>query len=399
MDNNVRNINSVKESGFINKIKKYTARGSFDLFFFIIVMALLTVGLVMMFSASYVNAYYYQTDGAFHFIKRQAGFAVAGIALMLIVSKINYKYLRPLAVIAVAVAIILLVMVLIFPYQLDDKEDFKRWLKIGIPFQPSEIAKLALVMFLAYLMERHHEKLNNKNYAIFPYFVVIGIFCVLIALENHISCTILVAGVGIAMTFLGGGKMKFYIAGAVVAIAAVVFFINFPEKLPGYAEERIVSWTDKDFEPLGARYQVNQSLYAIGSGGLFGLGFGQSKQKHLYIPEPQNDFIFSIVCEELGFIGATLIIVLFALLIWRGFTIGINAKDVFGRLLAMGIVVQIGLQTILNIWVVTDTMPNTGISLPFFSYGGTALLIQLIEMGIVLGVSRYSKITKVTADK
>ena len=213
-------------------------------------------------------------------------------------------------------------------------------------------------------------------------------------LENHLSGTILMFSIGVAMMFFGEVKMRWFVIGAVAVIAVVVFFVIFPDKLPSYAAKRITAWLDKDFDPFGARWQTNQSLYAIGSGGFLGAGLGNSKQKHLYVSEPQNDFIFSIVCEELGFIGATAIIILFGLLVWRGFVIAMKARDRFGALLAMGLVFQVGLQVALNIAVVTDTVPNTGISLPFFSYGGTSLMILLMEMGIVLSVSRYSRVRK-----
>lgn len=193
------------------------------------------------------------------------------------------------------------------------------------------------------------------------------------------------------MLFLGEVKNKWFIVGVVVAVFAVILFVMNPDLLKEYAGERIVAWLDKDYKPLGARWQINNSLYAIGSGGFLGTGLGQSKQKHLYVSEPQNDFIFSIVCEELGFVGATAIILLFALLVYRGIKIGLRAKDRFGALLAMGIVFQVGVQVALNIAVVSDFIPNTGISLPFFSYGGTSLVILLCEMGIILSISRSAR--------
>ncbi len=194
--------------------------------------------------------------------------------------------------------------------------------------------------------------------------------------------------------FMGEFKKHWFIIIGVVAVVLIVFVVANPEILEKYAGARITAWLDKDYDPKGARWQTNNSLYAIGSGGLFGAGLGNSKQKHLFVSEPQNDFIFAIVCEELGFVGASLIILLFALLVWRGIVIGIHAKDRFGALLAIGIVFQVGMQTALNIGVVTDTLPNTGISLPFFSYGGTSLMMLLGEMGMVLSVSRYSRMPK-----
>ena len=216
----------------------------------------------------------------------------------------------------------------------------------------------------------------------------------MVYLENHLSGTLLILAIGVTMMFMGEFKKHWFIIIGVAAVVLIVFVVTNPEILEKYAGARITAWLDKSYDPKGARWQTNNSLYAIGSGGLFGAGLGNSKQKHLFVSEPQNDFIFSIVCEELGFVGASIIILLFALLVWRGVVIGIHAKDRFGALTAIGIVFQVGMQTALNIGVVTDTLPNTGISLPFFSYGGTSLMMLLAEMGMVLSVSRYSKMPK-----
>ena len=197
------------------------------------------------------------------------------------------------------------------------------------------------------------------------------------------------------MMFLAGFNYRWFVIGAVAAVVLVIVVINNPSILPEHAQPRILSWVDKSYDPLGVRWQTNQAIYAIGSGGFFGVGLGNSKMKQLYVSEPQNDFIFSIICEELGFVGALFIVILFVLLVWRGFLIGIKAKDKFGALLAMGIVFQVGLQAALNIGVVTDVLPNTGISLPFFSYGGTSLLMLIFEMGVVLSVSRTAKLKKI----
>ena len=226
-----------------------------------------------------------------------------------------------------------------------------------------------------------------KEGVIFPA-ALIASFCVLIYLENHLSCTLLVFMIGLAMMFCGGTKWQWYVGGiCFVAVVAVIVISN-PDVLPGYQGDRIRAWTDKTFQPLGLRWQTNNSLYAIGSGGFWGVGLGNSKQKYLYVSEPQNDFIFAIVCEELGFVGATLIIVLFGILFWRGVKIAQRCDDKFSSLVVMGIVLQVAIQTIFNILVVTDTIPNTGIALPFFSYGGTSLLMLCFEMGVVLSISR-----------
>lgn len=311
---------------------------------------------------------------------------------------------------------LLLVIVLIMPARFGD---FHRWIYIGsFSFQPSEIAKLVVILFCAWGMERNHKKiigksvnksvfskkieeLTNGKIVIYDSFVqlciygaVIVITAGLVYLENHLSGTLLILAIGATMMFMGEFKKHWFIIIGVVAVVLIVFVVANPEILEKYAGARITAWLDKDYDPKGARWQTNNSLYAIGSGGLFGAGLGNSKQKHLFVSEPQNDFIFAIVCEELGFVGASLIILLFALLVWRGIVIGIHAKDRFGALLAIGIVFQVGMQTALNIGVVTDTLPNTGISLPFFSYGGTSLMMLLGEMGMVLSVSRYSRMPK-----
>lgn len=379
--------------GIKSKLDKspYFAKGSIDVTFLLIVLALLITGLVMLFSAGYSYAFYKHGNSTY-FIVRQGLFAVLGIVAMLIISKINYNYFRYAAVIGMAVSFLLLVLVLFLP---EWKEGFKRWINLGfITFQPSEIAKLAIVLFYAWACEKWQKQIKTDwKYAIYFGGVAV-VFAGLVYLENHVSGTILMLALAIAMLYLGGFNKWWFIVGIGIVAVAIIFFIMKPDLLEEYAGERITAWLDKDFEPLGARWQTNQSLNAIGSGGLLGQGLGESKQKHLYVSEPQNDFIFAIVCEELGFVGAIAILVLFALLVWRGFVIAMHCRSKFGALLAMGIVFQVGLQTILNILVVTDTIPNTGISLPFFSYGGTSLVILLAEMGIVLSVSRSSKISK-----
>ena len=224
---------------------------------------------------------------------------------------------------------------------------------------------------------------------------IIALFCGLIFLEHHNSGVILVFSIGAVMMFCGGSDWKLFALGMCLVVAAAVFVVLNPDVMLHYAGERIEAWLDKDYDPLGARWQTNNSLYAIGSGNIFGAGLGNSKQKFLYVSEPQNDFIFSIVCEELGFVGATVIIALFALLFLRGLVIATKSKDRFAALVVIGIVSQVAIQTILNILVVTDTIPNTGISLPFFSYGGTSIMMLLFEMGVVLAISRTTNQRKV----
>lgn len=390
----------------------FFAQGSMDIPFLIILMTIVTVGLVMLFSASYTYSYYNRGSST-QIFTRQLFFAVIGIVLMFAISKIRYEYLRLVAIIAFGASLFLLVIVLFLP---EYKPGFKRWINLGFTtFQPSEIAKIGLIMILAFFLERNYKGVTGKIpsemtlckkigeftdgrvmvyksfTSVICYGMIILLFAGLVYLENHVSGTILMLALGVTVLWLGEVRGRWFAIGTVVVIIAVIVLIANPKILEEYAGERIVAWLDKDYSPMGARWQTNNSLYAIGSGGFLGTGLGQSKQKHLYVSEPQNDFIFSIVCEELGFVGATAIILLFALLVYRGIKIGMNAKDRFGALLCMGIVFQIGIQVALNIGVVSDLLPNTGISLPFFSAGGTSLVILLCEMGMVLSISRSAR--------
>ena len=393
-------------------MQRLLAYGGFDFPFMLIVTMLLCAGLVMMFSASYVNAIKHQQGDAYFFIKRQAMFAAAGIAAMLLLSKINLNVLRFLAIPALVIAFGLLGLVLVYH---TDFGEFKRWIPLpgGMTLQPSEVAKFALILFFAFAMERYQkpnyviarssglvsEKKNRFRRFVLRwwctglYMAVLLAMVVLIFLENHVSGTIIMLGIGGLLIFIGEQRIPLwlYILVAAAAVLAVLVVLKMPELLPGHAARRILAFKDPMSDPTGDNWQTRQSLLAVGSGGWFGRGFGKSIQKHLYLPEPQNDFVFAIVCEELGFIGAGVILLLFVALVWRGFMIALHTKERFGSLLVIGIVLQVGLQTALNIGVVTAVLPNTGIPLPFFSYGGTALLMLLAEMGIVLAVSRVSR--------
>jgi cell division protein FtsW len=304
--------------------------------------------------------------------------------------------------------------------QLTGRGDIAR--AINIPFlgqfQPSELAKLGLIMFCAWDISRRQKQIEKSPKLLFTCILVITLMCGLVLAGSHLSGTILIFCIGAAMLFLSGTKIRWFVAGGIVLLiiaAAGVFgmwlIINRPEEARKFLPERIVAlgtvtnktpymliriiaWLNKNYDPMDARWQINQSLYAISSGGFFGKGLGESIQKYLFLSESKNDFIFAIICEELGFVGAFAVIVLFGLLIWRGFVIAVKNKDRFSSLLVMGIVFQVGLQAVLHIAVVTDTIPNTGISLPFFSAGGSAMLILFVEMGMVLSVSRYSKMRK-----
>lgn len=366
------------------------AKGGFDVTFFAAVLALMTIGLVMLFSASYPYAYQKYNGDSYYFFKRQLIFAVLGVIVMIVVSKINYKWVKIIEKPLFVVTIFLLVLVLFYHVNLDDRsEDFKRWIPLGpITLQPSDIAKFSLVLTLSAYIGKYRKYMQRLTYGVLFPGLIIGLFCVLIYLENHLSCTVLMFMIGITLMFCGGTRWQWFVGGLCVVGAVAFVIIKNPDVLPSYQADRIRAWTDKTFQPLGLRWQTNNSLYAIGSGGFFGVGLGNSKQKYLYVSEPQNDFIFSIVCEELGFLGAMVILALFALLFWRGIKIAQRCDDKYAALVVIGIVSQVAIQTLFNVLVVTDTFPNTGIALPFFSYGGTALLMLCFEMGVVLSVSR-----------
>ncbi len=386
----------VQDNGGTSKLKSgirnsfLYAKGGFDVTFFAAVLALMTIGLVMLFSASYPYAYQKYNGDSYYFFKRQLIFAVAGIIVMILVSKVNYRWIKIAEKPLLVVTLFLLVLVLFYHVNLEDRsEDFKRWIPLGpITLQPSDIAKFSLILTLAAYINKYKKYMQRLTYGVLFPGLIVGMFCVLIYLENHLSCTVLMFMIGITLMFCGGTRWQWFVGG--ICLVAVVAFviINNPSILPSYQADRIYAWIDKSFQPRGLRWQTNNSLYAIGSGGFFGVGLGNSKQKYLYVSEPQNDFIFSIVCEELGFLGALVILGLFALLFWRGIKIAQRCEDKYIALVVVGIVAQVAIQTLFNVLVVTDTFPNTGIALPFFSYGGTALLMLCFEMGVVLSASR-----------
>ncbi|MBR0183990.1 MAG: cell division protein FtsW [Clostridia bacterium] len=359
--------------------------------FLILVLLLVTIGLVMMFSASYPNAFYLHKGDSFFFIRNQAIFAVMGLALMLFVSKLNYQSLKILHLPILITSFVLLLLVLAMP----PINGVRRWIQLGpIGFQPSEITKFAIILSFATLIDKNFEKMGTFRYGILPFLIIFLPSAALLAMEPHISCTVIVILLAAIMLFIGGIKLRWFAYVLAPMMGFLGYLVLFTNKLT-YANSRIAGWLNPFDSASGVdTWQTRQGLYAIGSGGIFGLGLGNSRQKYLYIPEPQNDFIFAVVCEELGFIGAVIILILFATLIWRGIVISIRAKDRFGTLLGLGLTMQVGMQMILNIAVVTNTIPNTGISLPFFSYGGTSLLMLLVQMGIILSISRGSNIEK-----
>ena len=357
-------------------------KSSIDIEFLSVVIILLTFGLIMVFSASYPSANYKYGDGLY-FIKKQAIWAVLGFAAMIITMKIDYRVYKKFALPIGFVTLVLLGMVFIFPAY----NGAHRWIGIGsLSFQPSELAKIAVIIYLAASLSVEKDKIRDFRVLI-KELVVVGIILGFLILEPHFSVCIIIALVAFIMLMVAGARFKHFAGLGLLGVPVVVVLATKAE----YRMDRIVTFFDPFQDRLGDGWQIIQSLYAIGSGGLFGLGFGNSRQKYMYVSEPQNDFIFAIICEELGIIGAAVIIALFAILIWRGMKIAMNAPDLFGSLLVTGVVSLVGVQTFLNIAVVTKMIPTTGISLPFFSAGGSSLVFLMAAMGMVLNVSKYKK--------
>ncbi len=383
-------------------VEEQLARGPMDLPFLMLTLLLTGIGLIMMFSASYASAYYESGNPTLYVVK-QSVLGAAGIVSMIVISKINYQTFRWMSVFALWGSIVLLFAVHIPGIGLA-QGDALRWIRLGpTQFQPSELTKLGVILyFSARLSKRGSEKKKKKApprgalrrfsvwlerigfFELLPYGGILLIIIVAMYFQNHMSGTILIIVVAASVLFAGGVKLGWFVAGGSLVTAILSFIIANTT----YMKSRIDIWLNPWSDPVGKGFQAIQSLLAIGSGGLLGLGLGNSRQKFLYLPEEHNDFIFAIVCEELGFIGAALVIILFALLILRGYWLAIHARDRFGALLIVGITTMFAFQVFFNISVVTGLLPVTGISLPFFSYGGTALVIQMAEMGIVLSVSR-----------
>ena len=387
------NAKRLRNSEFkFKKLKKFNKHSGIDIPFVSLILTLLTIGLIMMFSASYPNAFYRHKNDSFFFIRNQVIFAIVGLFLMFFISRFKYENLKFIHVPVFILSFICLIIVLFMPRI----NDAKRWIFIGpINFQPSEITKFSVILSFASIIDKNFEKMGTFKYGILPFMIILIPNIVLLALEPHISCTIIVILLATIMLFIGGVKLRWFLYVLAPIIFVILYLVIFTDKLT-YANKRIAGWLDPFNPPPGVdTWQNKQGLYAIGSGGIFGLGLGNSRQKYLYLPEPQNDFVFAIVCEELGFIGAVVILLLFAALVWRGVTIAVRAKDRFGTLLGLGLIMQVGLQVILNVSVVTGTMPNTGIALPFFSYGGTSLLMLLAHMGLMLSISRSANIEKI----
>lgn len=355
-----------------------------DIPFILILLLLLTVGLVMLYSASYAQSQY---DTGYtvstHYLQKQGVCALIGLAAMFLLSRVPPQFWLSAAWPLYYISIGLLLCVLLFGQSVNGAQ---RWINIaGLQFQPSEIAKFTMIVLFARLTKGFGTSAREFRYGVAGFGGALLGILVPLALEKHLSAIMLMGLVAVVMMFVAGTHPKWLLAGAGAAVVFVVIYISFM----GYAGDRVSAWLHPEQDPSDTGYQILQSLYAIGSGGLFGMGFGKSKQKYLYLPFQYNDYIFAIICEELGLVGALVIIVLFALLILRGYWIALRAPDRFSTVLAAGLITLIAVQTVLNLCVVTNLLPSTGIALPFFSYGGTALAVNLGEMGIVLSVSRY----------
>ncbi len=376
--------------------RRALAQGSVDMTFLLIVVALVLFGAIMAYSASSIYGAQYKGD-SLYYIKRHLLFIGLAVALTTpFVLRARPWFWRLFGVCAYGATILLLLLVLVIG---TSEGEAQRWIDLGfITIQPSEIGKMAVVMMLALLMSKYEKQIQsdhkfggNFRYGVLLPGAFLGLIVVLVAAERHISSVLIICMIGAAVMFLGGTKLKWIalLGGAVVLGGILLISVS------SYADTRIQLWLNIDqMNPLGEAWQTLQGLYAIGSGGLFGLGLGNSRQKFGYVSQPQNDYIFTIICEELGFFGAIMVLLLFTLLVIRGFKIAAAAPDKFSALVVYGIVFKTALQAALNIAVVTNSMPNTGISLPFFSSGGTALAIQIFEMGIVLNISRFSHVDK-----
>ncbi len=435
---------------------------SMDTAFLLIVLVLLAFGLIMVFSASYAYALNYEGD-SFYYIKRQGLFAILGVVGMLVISRIDYRLFKKFWPVIYVIGLVLLVCVFVPGLSVSTDTGVSRWVGVGsFTFQPSEFAKFSVIVTFAALIYKNYPKIKTFRYGIIPFAVLLVPVLALIAFEPHLSGLIIIVCIAAIMMFVGGVRMRHMIALALAAVILLGGFMLIKSAMDGGGDEttgqavttvqaeettsasqeettsdtadsstvsqtetteedssgggffesyqwrRIQNWLDPfgrsegsgyDTDITGEVWQTCQSLLAIGSGGIMGLGLGNSRQKYMYLPEPQNDFIFAIVCEELGLIGAILVILLFVLLVYRGFVIANRAPNKFASMLVVGITVQIGIQALFNIAVVTNAFPNTGISLPFFSYGGTALMMQLFEMGVVLNISRHTHVAKERQDR
>ena len=372
-----------------NEDRRRKAEEKVDFPFLLLTLLLLAVGLTMLYSASFAQSEYdtgYEISTKY--LQKQAVCAAIGLVAMYFFSRIPAVLWYRLAWPLYGVSILLLLSVLVIGQEVNGA---KRWINIaGIQFQPSEVAKFTMILLFARLTVKYGPDAKKFRFGVLGFGCALLGILVPLALEKHLSAIMLMGMVAVVMMFVAGTSVKWLLAGAGAAAVFVLIYISFM----GYAGDRVTAWLHPEQDPGDTGYQILQSLYAIGSGGLFGLGWGKSRQKYLYLPFQYNDYIFAICCEELGLVGAVCIIILFAALILRGYKVALMARDRFSTVLAAGLITLIAVQTILNLCVVTNLLPSTGIALPFFSYGGTALAVNLGEMGIILSISRNRKITQ-----
>ena len=374
-----------RETGLKKQIKK-GMKTEFDSVVFYATMTLVFIGIIMVFSASYIQAAFKHQD-AFYFLKRNVIYAILGFIGMMITSRIEYTFWKKNATKIGILAVVLLVLVLT-PLGIE-ANGAKRWLGVGgATIQPAELAKFACILITAKLIEKKYDNIKSLTKGVLPLLIVPGTFFILIMGQPNMSTAGTIILVVFVMLFIAGMNMKFVYTMIALGIAA---FAGLVLSAP-YRLKRVLSFLDPFQDPLGSGYQVIQSLYAIGSGGLFGLGLGKSKQKYFYIPEPQNDFIFAIIGEELGLIGCIVVMMLFVILVYRCIRIALKCPDIFSSMVVVGIGAQIGIQAALNIAVATSSMPATGVALPFISMGGTSLTILMGAVGIVLNISKHVKI-------
>ncbi len=365
----------------------HRVRGGVDKPFLILVLILICLGSVAVATAGYVYAKERSVFGydSFYFIKKQIVWAALGVAALLGMSFVDYGFLKKMTLPIAGVAVVLLLLVFV-PGIGVSANGARRWIDIGVQFQPSEIAKLALILTLSLYISKVPEKMKTFQYGVmFPASIVL-LYCGLVAIEKHMSATIIIFLLGAALITIGGVNMKWVGIFGGAGVGAAAFIIIFTD----YTKARVDAWLHPELYLQSGSYQPYEGLLAIGSGGFFGTGLTGSIQKYMWLPEPYNDFIFAIWAEELGFVGSVALVTVFLLLAWRGFIIASKAPDIYSSMVVTGLTLKVTIQAFLNIAVVTSLIPTTGIALPFFSYGGTALVMQLMEMGIILSISRYS---------
>ena len=385
-----------------NRIRFIDLLGRVDIPMLVITLVLLTFGITMMFSAGHALSYRENDGNSYAFATKQMQAAGLGLIMMFLASMFDYRLLRHefrlfhgkyKFTLATLIFIITLVMTaMCIPFGVSNIEDGpRRWLKVPIfgTFQPSDFLKVGLIMFLAYYIHKNYDQMRRIKVGVIRPMIPVGIICFLMYKQPHLSGLIIMLGISVAMLFVGGMNWKPFIP-FVIAFGAILVVMFLTSDFTYFGDR--FKYMDPLSDPMDKSYQSYQAALAVGSGGMWGVGFGNSSQKYYYLPEAQNDFVYAVLCEEFGFVGGLFVIILFIVFVLRGFYIARQAEDKFGMLLATGISLQVGIQALLNIGVNVFVIPNTGVSLPFFSYGGTALLVQLVEVGLLLSVSKRAKL-------